>query len=456
MPASVPESTDFPQARILVVDDEALAARAAVRSLLPDQYDCVIAADGASALEQLERTGADLVVTDLIMPAMDGLELMHRVRERHPALPVIVLTADAGARRAVQAMRDGAFDYVTKPFDDEQLRTTVSRALAFTRLERDYRFLRQSADSTEEPPSIVAASPRTRELFSMVRRLGAAHTAVVIEGEHATGKALAARILHYWSDRANGPFFTINCAAYDSETLESEMFGRDWVAEQFTRSSIFKRAAGGTLLLKAIDCLEPELQVRLMAVIRDRLLPDPDAAGPVPMDVRIVATSSRKLGWETSAGRFSQELLGALGAIPLYTQPLREHPEDAVALARQMVAAHGAESGRRLVIGEAAEAALAAHPWPGNINELESVMERAMILAPGATIDRESLVLDQWEGGKTVSPEGTLQAYLDRAAVVRIQAALVQAKGSRVIATQILGVDRSTLYRMMKRLGMPP
>ena len=446
-------------ARIVIVDDEPRMAAVVAMALARDGHDCEPCASAAAALAAVEARGADVVVTDLRMPDLDGLELLRRLRADRPDLPVILVTAHACVPSAVAAMRDGAFDYVTKPFDNDELRALVRRALDLTRLARENRWLRAELGQRYAPDRMVAESPRSRELMDLIRRVAPSRATVLVQGESGTGKELVARLLHFWSDRVAHPFVAINCKAFAEGVLESELFGHEkgaFTGALVARAGCFERAAGGTLFLDEIGEIGADFQAKLLRVLQEGEVLRVGGTAPRPVDVRVVCATNRSLRDEVAAGRFREDLFFRLHVIPMQLAPLRERREDVLPLAERFLARFAGEAGRPLRFGEEAIAALLAHPWPGNVRELENAVERAVVLARGAEITPEDLLLAETATGTPLPPpaEGTLQECLDRAAAARIRAALAAAGGNRAAAAQALGIERTTLYRMTKRLGI--
>jgi DNA-binding NtrC family response regulator len=446
-------------ARVVIVDDEPRMAAVVAMALERDGHECERHVRAADALAAVEARGADVVVTDLKMPDMDGIELLRVLRARRPALPVILLTAHGSVPTAVAAMREGAFDYVAKPFDNDELRALVARALELSRLERENRELRRAVADRYAPESIVAESPRTTELLALVRRVARSRATVLIQGESGTGKELVARLLHFWSDRVAAPFVAVNCKAFAEGILESELFGHEkgaYTGAATARAGCFERAHGGTLFLDEIGEVGGDFQAKLLRVLQEGEVLRVGGAAPRAIDVRVVAATNRVLRQEVAAGRFREDLFFRLNVIPIQLAPLRERREDILPLAQQFLERAAAESGRALHCTPAAEAALLAHAWPGNIRELENAIERAAVLARTDAITAEDLVLEQSAAAPPVGGEsaGTLQAALDRAAAARIRAALAAASGNRLEAARALGIERTTLYRMMKRFGL--
>lgn len=442
--------------RVLIVDDEKAMTEVVALALERSGYECDTATNGVAALAAFSRQPADVVVTDWKMPGMDGIDLMHRLHADHPRVPVILITAHGSVPAAVEAMRAGAFDYVTKPFDNDELRALVGRALELNRLERENRYLRQEVGSTYSPEAFVAESPRSRELLDLVRRVAPSRASVLIQGDSGTGKELVARLLHYWSDRVGQPFVAVNCKAFAPGVLESELFGHEkgaftdaWSA----RAGCFERAHGGTLFLDEIGETGVDFQAKLLRVLQEGEVLRVGGDRPRKIDVRIVAATNRNVRDEITAGRFREDLYFRLNVIPVSLLPLRDRPEDILPLARRFLIRFAGEAGRRLDLSKAAETSLLSHPWPGNVRELENAIERASVLARRDVIEPEDLLLEGAAPGASGSG-GTLQEAMDQAAAVRIRSALHSTGGQRAEAARMLGIDRTTLYRLLKRFGI--
>ena len=447
--------------RILIVDDEERMVGVVAAALARAGYECEGCPSGEAALAALEARGADAVVTDWKMPQMDGIELLRQLHARRPGLPVILLTAYASVSSAVAAMREGAFDYVTKPFDNDELRTVVGRALELNRLTRENRWLRQEVETRYGADQVIAESPRSRELLALVRRVAPSRATVLVQGESGTGKELVARLLHYWSERVGQPFVAVNCKAFAEGVLESELFGHEkgaFTGATAARAGCFERASGGTLFLDEIGEISGDFQAKLLRVLQEGEVLRVGGTEARRVDVRVVAATNRQLKDEIAAGRFREDLFFRLNVIPIALVPLRERREDIVPLARHFLRRHADQSGRQMALAPEAEAALVAHGWRGNVRELENAIERGVVLARGDLITPEDLLLDDSPAPAT-SPGGeggkaTLQATLDQASAARIRSALEAAHGQRTEAARALGIDRTTLYRLMKRYGL--
>ena len=463
-----------PKARVLIVDHELGLATMAATSLRRAGFECEICPTVDAALHALDFARADVIVADLNVPGVDGMEVLRKVQTKQPDVAVVVSAPTPNAGAAARAVREGAFDFVTKPFNSEELNAAVSRAVEVSALQRENRRLREQLDVAATTAEFIAESPKTRQLVATIRRVAPSHSTALITGETGTGKELVARMLHFWSRRAEGPFVAVNCKAFADGVVESELFGHE--KGSFTgairdRAGCFERASGGTLFLDEIAEAGPDFQAKLLRVLEDGEVFRVGASKARKVDVRIVAATNRHLRREVDGGRFRADLYFRLNVIPLHIPPLRERIEDILALARHFLAMHSAESGRPITLSPEAEQALLNYPWPGNVRELQNVVERAVVMSGAEVMTPDAFALEGGlsevlpgeEGsgaapaaaGASMQPEGgTLQECLDRAAAERIKTALAAAGGNRVEAATALGVDRTTLYRLMKRLGM--
>ncbi len=445
-------------AEITIIDDEEAMAQIVAMALERDGHHCRAFTDAASALQSID-SAVDVVVTDLKMPEVGGLEVLHRVRALDDPPPVILITAHGTVDTAVSAMRDGAFDYITKPFDNDELRAVVGRAIELRRLRSENRNLREDVGRRYGPQAIIAESEPMRDLLDVLRRVAPSKATVLIQGESGTGKELAARLLHYWSDRVGHPFVAVNCKAFAEGVLESELFGHE--AGAFTgatgsRAGCFERASDGTLFLDEIGEIGGDFQAKLLRVMQEGEVLRVGGNEPRPVKARVVAATNRDLRSEVESGSFREDLYFRLNVIPLEIPPLRERPADIVPLAQHFLANYCREERRQLELGEAALETLVAYPWPGNARELENVVERAVVLTAGDQIGAADLHLDTNETATRGTPDGTatLRQHLDRAAAEHIARALRETGGSRSEAAELLGIERTTLYRMMKKLGV--
>jgi DNA-binding NtrC family response regulator len=447
------------KSRIAVLDDEPRMVDIIGMVLRREGHEVVPFTRAADALAALEKQPFDLLLTDLKMPGCDGVEVLRQARAADPELPVILITAHASVPTAIEAMRAGAFDYVEKPFDNTELKTLVRRALDVTRLSRENRYLRAELGSRYSLDAIVAESAALRDVLALVRRAAKSPSTVLVTGESGTGKELIARALHYHSDRVGQPFVAVNCRALAPGVLESELFGHErgaFTGAERARPGLFERADGGTLFLDEIGETDADFQAKLLRVLQERSVVRVGGADERSVDVRIVAATNRDLRAEVAAGRFREDLFFRLAVIPVHLPPLRERPEDVLPLA-----AHFLERSRQRVgrdvrgLSPEAERLLASRRWKGNVRELENAVERGVVLARGPHIEADDLLLEPDTDADAPDSAGDdLQAFLDRATREHIERALAAAGGKRIDAARALGIDRTTLYRLMRRHGL--
>src|SRR6266478_4164412 len=385
------------RARVLIVENDEGAARFLAKALEEEGYDTEICPSSDTALTLAEQ-GCEVIITGVRGPGMDGLELLRRVRARRPDVAVILLAADSSVTSAVSAMREGAFDYVTKPFSAEALVKTVARAIEMGSLQRENRRLRQQLDVASTAAGFIAESPQSKQLVAMIRRVAPSHSTALIEGESGTGKELIARMLHYWSARADGPFVAVNCKAFADGVVESELFGHEkgsFTGAIAARAGCFERASGGTLFLDEIAEAGTDFQAKLLRVLEDGEVLRVGASKSRKVDVRIVAASNRVLRNEVAAGRFRADLYFRLNVIPLRIAPLRDRREDILPLAHHFLAFHSIEAGRPLMLSPEAEEALLNHRWLGNVRELENVIERAVVMSGQETLTPDAFAFEE-------------------------------------------------------------
>ncbi|MCL6555243.1 MAG: sigma-54 dependent transcriptional regulator [Burkholderiales bacterium] len=432
----------MPQLPILIVEDDRDLREALADTLRLAGHTVLVAEEGGMALEILAREPVGLVVSDVMMHPMDGHALLKAIKARWPEVPVLLMTAYGMIEKAVEAMRDGAANYLTKPFEADRLLAEVARYL-----------LTAPADA-----DVVAEDAMSRELLALARRVAASNATVLITGESGTGKEVMARYLHRHSPRAGKPFVAINCAAIPDNLLESTLFGYEKGAFTGATSSQpgkFEQADGGTLLLDEISEMPLALQAKLLRVLQEREVERVGGRAPIPVDVRIIATSNRDMEAEVAAGRFRGDLYYRLNVFPLHLPPLRSRREDIVPLARHILARLAAQAGRPgLAFSAQAERELTLYPWPGNIRELENVIQRALILAPGGLIEAAHLHLPAAKIAAPATPAPTPEAPpTDIKSLERrhIMEALAAEGGSRKRAAARLGMSERTLRYKLAR-----
>ncbi len=364
---------------VLVVDDDA-AMRQMLASLFKDRgYEVSEAASAADAVERAREVEPDTVLSDIRMPGRTGIELVGELRRVRPDTPVILMTAFGSIDSAVEAMRAGAHDYITKPFEPDAVLLTVERALEHRALEEENRRLRRAVDRTSAFGDLIGASPAMREIFALIRKIAHGRSSVLLTGESGTGKEVVARTIHYHGSRAEKPFIPINCTAIPEGLLESELFGHvrgAFTGAHTSKRGLFEKADGGTLFLDEIGDMGLGLQSKLLRVLQDREVRPVGGTQSIVVDVRIIAASNRDLESEIAAGRFREDLYYRLNVIPIQIPPLRERREDVPVLAAAFLDEFAARLGKTVEsIEPAAMAALVAYDWPGNVRELRNVVE---------------------------------------------------------------------------------
>ncbi|GAB4258237.1 MAG: sigma-54 dependent transcriptional regulator [Deferrisomatales bacterium] len=452
---------------ILIVDDEPNYCTVLAQLFEDEGYRALTATNPFAALECLAREPVDAVLSDLKMARMDGLALLGRIREDHPGVPVLVLTAYATVESALEAMRLGAFDYLTKPFRNEQLLLAVEKALAHRRLHVENEALRRELRRLSGQ-EILGCSAAVRALTEQIAKIAPAPSAVLITGETGTGKELVARALHRVSPRAEGPMVTVNCAALPATLLESELFGHEKGA--FTGASESKRgllemADGGTLFLDEIGDFPLRLQPKLLRVLEDKRFRRVGGTVELSTDVRVVAATNRDLPAMIEEGRFREDLYYRLNVVSLHVPPLRERREDISLLVLHFLRQAGPKLGRRVTrVDPETMRRLEGYPWPGNARELRNVIERGVLFCDGDTLTLDclpaALVECDAEGDPTIGLDRFAGRSLPEAleAVERelIHRALVRARGVQARAAEILGIRRSTLQYKLKKYGLGP
>lgn len=434
---------------ILVVEDDDALRDALVITLETAGHDVQGAAGGPQALELLRRLSFNMVVSDLRMTPMDGLELLREIRNRSPGLPVLLMTAFGDVDKAVAAMRGGACDFMLKPFEPKTLLDQIARYA--------------TAPLSE---GVVAEDRLTRDTLLLAARVARSDATVLLTGESGTGKEVFARYIHEQSGRSGGPFVAINCAAIPDNLLEATLFGYEkgaFTGAQTAQAGKFEQANGGTLLLDEISEMPLSLQAKLLRVLQEREVERVGGKRPVALDIRVLATSNRDMAEEVKLGGFREDLYYRLNVFPLEIPALRQRPGDIVPLARHFIAVHGGRLGRTARLAPAAAAKLAAHAWPGNVRELENVIQRALILAPEEVIEAEHLL---FAAGTAIpvslaerpqalsSPAGNsgeTPASMRDLERQHILDTLASVGGSRRLAVERLGLSERTLRYKLKQ-----
>ena len=449
--------------RVLVVDDEPPQLEILRLILGAEGYEVATAASGRGALASLRRQGVDVVLTDLKMPDVSGIALLEQILREQPGACVVLTTAHGTIDSAVEAMRKGAFDYLTKPLDREVLLLAVSRAVERTRLVSENRALREELRGRFRLENMVGAHGSMEEVFRIVHKVARSASTVLIYGESGTGKELVARAIHVASERRDRPFLAVNVGALPDSILEAELFGYEkgaFTGADARKIGLFEQASGSTLFLDEVGELKRDLQVKLLRVLQEREILRVGGTEAVAVDVRVVAATNSDLEHEVRQGRFREDLFYRLNVIPIRLPPLRERRTDVPLLVEHFLAKH-AEPGRPRQIAPEALAALVAFPWPGNVRELESVVERTLLLADGEVIHLADLpAAVRMRGSLAASgvpveipDEGLDLEALERSLLLQ---ALEKARGNVTRAARLLGLSRRTLQYRLEQIQTAP
>jgi two-component system response regulator HydG len=460
-------------ARILVIDDNDTMREGMTLSLVKAGHEVLAFRNGLEGVAAFTGKGADLVVTDLKMEAMDGLEVVQRLRAHDAQALVMVVTAFGTIETAVEAMRRGAWDFITKPFSPDLLRTKVASALELfatrARVQKLEAFTETlSKDSAARVgTSLIGDSEPMQRLHAQIRKAAAANATVLVHGESGTGKELVARMLHDGSSRRDGPFIITHCAALAETLLESELFGHERGA--FTgavkrKLGRFELADGGTIFLDEIGEISASVQTKLLRVLQQHEIQRVGGEDTVKVDVRVVCATHRDLKAEVAAGRFREDLYYRLHVVPLELPPLRERPEDVGTLARHFVARHGPRINARIQgLTEHALTALRRYAWPGNVRELENAIEQALVFAEGQQLDEQDLpAFLHGEKARATLSQGALPVphgdrplpdILEDLERQLIDRAYTQARGVKTETARLLGIKTSALYYKLEKYG---
>ena len=446
-------------ATLLVADDDPGLRESLERTLTREGYRVVLASDGRAALERVQAGGVDLIVTDLKMPGLTGLELLRAAKAIMPDVDVILLTAFGTVEEAVKAMKDGAYDFLTKPFRREQLIKLIDKALERRDLIEQNRALKKQLDDLRAKGQMIGASPSWRRMLTLVEQTADSSATILIQGESGTGKELVARTIHERSPRRNGPFVAVNCAALPETLLESELFGYEkgaFTGAAGRKEGRFELAHGGTLFLDEVGDLSLVTQPKILRVLQEGEFERLGGTRTLQVDVRIVAATNQDVAEMVKEKRFREDLYYRLNVITIRVPPLREHPEDIRVLAQHYLRVYGAKNGRKLegFTGEAIDR-LEAYAWPGNVRELENLIERSVLLARKDRIDAEDLP-EEVMGVKRPPRDAILELIGTPLADIEqrlLDETLRITGGNKTQATKLLGIDVRTVARKLERRG---
>ncbi|SFH84181.1 DNA-binding transcriptional response regulator, NtrC family, contains REC, AAA-type ATPase, and a Fis-type DNA-binding domains [Tindallia magadiensis] len=451
------------KSKLLIVDDEKNMRWAIHRALEKEGYAIFEASNGKEGVEAFEKNQPDVVLLDLKMPVMDGMEALKKIREIDSTISILMLTAHGTMETAIEAMKLGAMDYLSKPFDVEELKVQIRKALHVRELEERISYFREEA-AFETGNIVIGESKPMKDLMSMVERVASTPATILILGESGTGKEIIAHLIHYNSPRKEKPFIKVNCGAIPETLIESELFGHEkgaFTGAVSRKMGKFERARGGTILLDEIGELDLSMQVKLLRVLQDKVIERVGGSEEVPVDVRVIAATNRQLKKMVEEGTFREDLYYRLNVIPLHIPSLRDRKEDIPAFVQHFLQHYCKEMGRgSMSISTAAMNQLVNHPWKGNVRELENFVERLVILSPEdevKTVDLNtgkigSLDVEAENKQGIQLPENGLS--LDEVEKNLILQALERTGDNQTKAAQLLGISRHTLMYRMDKYGI--
>jgi two-component system nitrogen regulation response regulator GlnG len=469
-------------ARILVADDEDSLRWVLEKGLQQAGYEVTSVKDGDAALAAYATDHYDLVLLDVRMPGVDGLTVLGRLRERRPDAQVIVMTAHGTMDTAIQAMQRGAYDYLGKPFDIDEVLLLIERALTATRLTQEVARLRTGLTEVWEFGALIGRHPRMQEVYKTIGRIAGSDVTVLLRGESGTGKELVARAIHHYSRRAGRPFVAVSCAAIPGTLLESELFGHErgaFTDAKERKLGKLELAHGGTFYLDEVGDMPVELQSKLLRALQERTIERVGGQESIRIDVRVLAATNRDLEALMREGKFREDLFYRLNVVSLNLPPLRERRRDIPLLVEHFLGKYAAELGDRGVAPDALDR-LVGHDWPGNVRELENVIQRAMVMATSGVILPEHLPIGPVSAAASVAIDATLEEIIERRLLecVRglrehasanlydlmiglvekplLRAVLRETRGNQVRAAQILGINRNTLRKKLTEHGIDP
>ncbi len=447
--------------KILVVDDEE-SHRIMLRAVLRDEgYEVAEAADGSEAVRAVEQGPFDLILLDLRMKTMDGIEALNEIRRISPLIPVLIMTAYASVKTAVEALKGGAFDYLTKPLDIDELKIVIEKALEHYRLREENLTLKERLGNRFDFSKIIGKSRKVKELFDTLSLVAPTDATILILGESGTGKELVANAIHQNSMRKDQPFIKVSCAALPETLLESELFGHEkgsFTGAIARREGRFQLAHRGSIFLDEVGEMSPTTQMKLLRVLQEKEFEPLGSVQTVKVDVRVIAATNKDLNLEVKEGRFREDLFYRLNVVPVSLPPLRERKEDIPALAHHFFEIYRGKNQKGLRdISNKTMDLLTRYDWPGNIRELENCLERAVIMARGDVVTPADLpphiqALSEKEAGQFLDlPSGISLSEVERALILKT---LEETGGNRSRAAEILGINRRTLLNKLKEYGI--
>ena len=448
--------------RILVVDDEEVMRESLQYTLDIEGFTVITAASGKEALKKLHEEDIEVLLADLKMPGMDGIELVRRVKRDHPKLPIILMTAFGTVSSAVEAMRDGADDYLPKPFETDLLLVTIERCLRQSAADAELALLRRELRERYGMGNLIGRSTSMQRVYETISRIAATNATVLVQGESGTGKELVARAIHFNSQRKKAPFLSINCGGLTETLLQSELFGHEkgaFTGADFQKKGLFEEAHGGTLFLDEIGETTPHFQVTLLRVLQEGAIKRVGSARTINVDVRIIAASNRDLEKEVEASQFRKDLFYRLNVIPIVVPPLRQRRDDIPLLATHFLTHFSKLHGRpEMKLTAETVDKLVAYDWPGNVRELENRMERAILLTQGSSITVDDIPLgidDEEDDTFDMEPFGEAKTHVvDRFERRYLTKILSITRGNVSRAARIAKKERSAFQKLMRKHGI--
>ena len=443
--------------RILIADDEPSNAKILGEELTDRGYTVGMAIDGTGTLKKVESSPPDLIILDYMMPDLSGLDVLKELRKRGNETPVIMITAYGSIDRAVEAMKEGAYDFITRPFEPDHMALVVQKALERERLKREVEIL--SEEVGQRYRLVVGESPKMKHTVDLAKKAASSNATVLLLGESGTGKEIFARAIHNWSERKGQPIVTINCVGLSKELLESELFGHEQGA--FTGAHHLKKgkmelAHGGSVFLDEAGDISPELQTKLLRFLQERDFERVGGTKSISVDIRIIAATNRNLEASIKEGLFREDLYHRLNVVPITLPPLRDRKEDIPPLSQYFLQKYSIETRRHFSeITQEAKEKLNSYDWPGNVRELANVIERAIVLGSGPNIAIEDLPgLIAAIKTTTVPDDFSYHGAMDTARRDVVQKALTQTRGNRAAAAKLLGLNAKYFLRLIKSLGI--
>jgi len=449
--------------RLLIAEDEPILRITMAEALEKEGWVVDVAEDGVKAVRLFEQHLHDVVLTDLLMPRMDGMEVLRRVKALQPETTVVIITAHGTVESAVEAMRQGAADFIAKPFSIVQLLLRLSNVCSFKMLREQNIRLQEQLEERFAFGKILGKSKKMQEVFELIRVVADSDASVLVQGESGTGKELVASAIHFNSPRRTKPYVKVSCASLPESLIESELFGYEkgaFTGATERRIGRFEAASGGTLFLDEIGELPASFQVKLLRVLQERQIERLGSNRSIPVDVRIVSASLRPLEEDIASGRFREDLYFRINTVTINLPPLRERREDIPLLAQRFLEEFSRERGKEVVgFTDTAMEAFDAYPWPGNVRELRNAVERAVLFCRSSHVGVEDLpaaLQGQQAAAKppAARPVRTLREAVEQAEIEAMQAALAATNGRRSEAAELLGVSRKTLWEKLKLYGL--